>query len=1190
MVSVVLAFVQQPVTAGPFETTSADHYVPVDKGLSAQFLASLYEKGESTWYTGDDLPRLSMPVNGIAAGQVNIRGDGKLVHWDIFSYPYPPPTLGNFLSDRVIDQGFALRVKEDEKTTVRPLDADGFAKIRFCGEYPIATVEYTDETCPVSVRLKAFSPFIPLNATDSALPAVIMQYTLRNESDKTVQATLAGWLENAVCPEGYVGAWPAARFNEVHVSRDSAMLACAAKDTPPEEEGQTPIVFADFEQDGYGDWYVEGTAFGSGPSTGVSTGRHYADGFKGTGFVNSYTGGDVSTGRLISPEFTITRPFISFLIGGGRNETGVSVNLVVDGATVRSAAGDREGRMDRYSWYVADLIGQTARIEIVDKATGRWGHICVDQIEFLPAAKPLEPVIFEDFEREDYGSWRVEGSAFGDGPADGPIGVQWPVPGVQGTGFANSFHNTDSAVGRLISPDFTIRRPYISFLIGGGGHEGKTCINLVVDGKVVRSATGQLDEQLLWHNWDVTDLIGKLARIEIVDQERARWGHISVDRIEFRTSRRLSGFFSQLFMPDRTGRWRSVKKPPHWPKPDGPLANRPTFGTLALALLGEPGTLTGSASLPDGPMPDGLFHDSGIVSTEPAAKSLDETLRGALASTVSLEPGTETTMTFIVTWCFPNRVDRGQFYGNRFSDAREVATFIIDNRNRLVGDTLLWHDTYYDSSLPHWLLDRLHGSVTALAAGTCQWWRNGRFWTYEGVLCCPGTCTHVWNYAQAAACLFPELERSMREFNDFDSAFDDDTGMVRHYDYEPGYWSADGQCGTVLKAYREHLRSRDDSFLRTNWPKIKRVLEYAIQQDANDNGVFENRRYTTYDCFLKEPDTFTGSLYLAALLAGERMATYMADPAFADRCRRLFEKGSEFSQTRLWNGSYFFQQVADTSLDQYGTGCLSGQLFGQMWARQLGLGYLYQREKVGQALESIWRYNWAPDVGPQNRVHKPFGNNNWGQLPGEAGLFNCTWPKGRPAQKHINYANLVWPGVEFQVSANFVWEGMVEEALAVCRGNYNRYQPKPHPVPYRNPWDLPECGHYYVRGMSSWAVLLAVCGFQYDGPAGVIGFAPRMNPDRFRAAFTTAEGWGTFSQQRNENEQTDSMLLRWGTLSVKTLSFELPEETRVTSVRAAIDGDELPSSWVQDNGRVTVNLTDRITIERGEEMEVRMRW
>jgi fructan beta-fructosidase len=147
-----------------------------------------------------------------------------------------------------------------------------------------------------------------------------------------------------------------------------------------------------------------------------------------------------------------------------------------------------------------------------------------------------EDILIADFEGDTYGvGWKTEGTAFGTGPAKGTLPNQMEVTGYLGKGLVNSFLGGDDATGKLTSPAFTIERPYISFLIGGGGHDGLG-INLIMDGKIVRTARGPNvvpggSERLDWHDWDVSDLQGKEAFIEIVDSIGGGWGHINVDHI-----------------------------------------------------------------------------------------------------------------------------------------------------------------------------------------------------------------------------------------------------------------------------------------------------------------------------------------------------------------------------------------------------------------------------------------------------------------------------------------------------------------------------------------------------------------------------------------------------------------------------------------------------------------------------------
>ena len=158
--------------------------------------------------------------------------------------------------------------------------------------------------------------------------------------------------------------------------------------------------------------------------------------------------------------------------------------------------------------------------------------------ESAPAvAAEAGDILLADFEGKTYPEgWKVEGTAFGKAPARGTLGGQMHVSGFEGKGLVNSFLGGDKPTGKLTSPEFTIERDYITFLIGGGGHKGKTCMNLLIDGKVVLTATGPNtqpggSEFLNWENWDVRKYKGKKAVLQIVDDASGGWGHINVDQI-----------------------------------------------------------------------------------------------------------------------------------------------------------------------------------------------------------------------------------------------------------------------------------------------------------------------------------------------------------------------------------------------------------------------------------------------------------------------------------------------------------------------------------------------------------------------------------------------------------------------------------------------------------------------------------
>ena len=151
------------------------------------------------------------------------------------------------------------------------------------------------------------------------------------------------------------------------------------------------------------------------------------------------------------------------------------------------------------------------------------------------SVRAADDLVIADFEGADYGSWRTTGEAFGRGPARGTMPGQMHVEGFKGKGLVNSFFKGDDSTGSLASPEFRIERKFIAFLIGGGKSD-KLALQLLVDGKVVRSATGPNEKQggsesLAWESWDVAEFSGKMATLRIIDDAKGGWGHINVDQI-----------------------------------------------------------------------------------------------------------------------------------------------------------------------------------------------------------------------------------------------------------------------------------------------------------------------------------------------------------------------------------------------------------------------------------------------------------------------------------------------------------------------------------------------------------------------------------------------------------------------------------------------------------------------------------
>ena len=715
---------------------------------------------------------------------------------------------------------------------------------------------------------------------------------------------------------------------------------------------------------------------------------------------------------------------------------------------------------------------------------------------------------------------------------------------------AGSVEERDNRTGTLTSKPFTIERRFIRFWIGGGNRPGETCINLLANGKVVRTATGHNSNQMRQDGFDVSKIQGQTARLEIVDKAKGPWGNIGAGPIVFTDHRPTKGDAHH------------------------------DVGTMALALL-EPGESdAASPSAGEGAFPVAAFH----ADPRPkAAQQAGRKLVGAIVRKTALEAGQEATATFVIAWHFPRLKlkDGGRFYATRFQDAAAVAEHLAANFAALHAQTRLWHDTWYDSTLPFWFLDRTLLNTSILATSTAHRFATGRFWGWEGVGCCEGTCTHVWHYAHAVARLFPELERDLRKRTDFGAAQNPRSGVINHRGEGAGL-AVDGQAGCILRAYREHQMSRDAAFLKQLWPRIKLAMQCLIRMDKGE-GLVEGAQHNTLDQPWFGKVAWLSSLYLAALRACEEMAHELGDAEFAHTAREIFERGSRNLDRELFNGEYYYQVPDKEHARSVGShdGCEIDQVFGQSWAFQVGLGRILPEGNVKKALASLWKYNFAPDVGPFRKAHKP---GRWYAMAGEAGLIMCTWPRGEAArlqQGFDYYFNECMNGFEYQAAGHMIWEGMVQEGLAVTRAIHDRY----HPL-RRNPWNEIECGDHYARSMASYGVFLAACGYEYHGPKRHLAFAPRLSPEDFRAAFTTAEGWGTFSQKDEGGRRKAALAVRWGKLALKTLGLVPAAGAKPTVVTATLGGKPIEARVSVADGRARIEFAEEIAINAGQELAV----
>ena len=491
------------------------------------------------------------------------------------------------------------------------------------------------------------------------------------------------------------------------------------------------------------------------------------------------------------------------------------------------------------------------------------------------------------------------------------------------------------------------------------------------------------------------------------------------------------------------------------------------------------------------------------------------------------------------------------YYSTLFNGSSEVADYVFSEYDYLYNMTSKYRDILFRSSLPAYVLDALASNTAGLKTNLIRQDHLGRVHGYEGLGndfgCCPGNCTHVWNYAQSMAFLFPALEQKVREVSFLHDTHENGYQCFRTT-FPPGdYWfknvAADGQMGNIMRVYREWKLSGDSLWLAALWPKVKAALEFAwkgsgqprrgyewqnnasIPWDPGKEGVMRGDQHNTYDINFYGPNTMTGSLYLGALKACAEMAGYLGDMESSKEYLELYDNGRNYYETECWNGEYFIQLVevaegieirdrlvvkdAKSGTQeikyQYGNGCLSDQLFGQYLAHVSGLGYLFDSAKVDAAMDAIYRYNYKPDLSYFQNVQRVYALNN------EGGLLTCTWPLGVRPQFPFVYADEVWTGIEYQAAASMIWSGYVSEGLDVVKSVRDRYRGF-----NRNPFAEIESGRFYARSMSSWGVLLALSGFEYDGVVHSMKFDPKINHLNFSTFWSCGSGWGEFKLKDKE--------------------------------------------------------------------------
>lgn len=496
------------------------------------------------------------------------------------------------------------------------------------------------------------------------------------------------------------------------------------------------------------------------------------------------------------------------------------------------------------------------------------------------------------------------------------------------------------------------------------------------------------------------------------------------------------------------------------------------------------------------------------------------------------------------------------WYTSKFAGIEEVSNYWKDQYSDLQKKSKLFSDSFYKSTLPAEVIEAVAANLTILKSPTVMRQYDGRLWSWEGCGdaggCCHGSCTHVWNYAQAIPHLFPALERTLRNTEFCESQ--DEKGHQTFRAVLPikaavhdFHAAADGQLGGIMKVHREWRISGDSEWLKKIYPMVQKSMDYCISTwDPKQRGVIEEPHHNTYDIEFWGPDGMHSSFYIGALQALIEMGTYLKKDV--SLYKTLADRGKKIMETTLYNGEYFIQDIEFKTLNagdptkaksfggdyskeakelldkegpkyQYGAGCLSDGVLGVWIASMCGLKDYIDASKIKSHLKAIHKYNLKSNLAEHANPQRPAF-----ALGEEGGLLLCTWPKGGKLSLPFVYSDEVWTGIEHQVASHLMLMGNVKEGLDILRASRDRYDGR-----IRNPFNEYECGHWYARALSSYGYLQALTGVRYDAVDKALYVDSKVGD--FTSFISTESGFGSVVYKAGK----PSLNVVYGTIEVNKM-------------------------------------------------------
>jgi uncharacterized protein (DUF608 family) len=609
-----------------------------------------------------------------------------------------------------------------------------------------------------------------------------------------------------------------------------------------------------------------------------------------------------------------------------------------------------------------------------------------------------------------------------------------------------------------------------------------------------------------------------------------------------------------------------------------------------------------------------------------------------VSGSTSLGPFSSGSVGFAMSWFYPNHLGTnddellGHRYEEWFASSTDVMKYVVANREMLETKTRAFRNLLYGTSAPTWLIDAVTAQLSTLTKSSF-FVRDGRFGVWEGGPGCCGLQTLDVSYywTSLVAHFFPSIQAAQQrltasfqlsedspEWAEYAMAFagnrslfekklaedpdlaenaikrrdvlreiiavtgEDPSGRIPHFfpasfDVVDAYHMIDLMPKFALQAYRDYLATGDEDLLREMWPKITLAMDHNIQFDPADKGLLYHydRRQTgtaissqTYDAWdFLGYSAYANTIWIAALSACEKIAAIVGDDAYAVRAADMRVKAMANIESLLWNGEYL-DLWNDPIAERSDNCCMADQLSGQWYANACGLADVISAEKRRSCLQAIVQHN----TKEEGLINGAYPDGPRVSIEGE-----MLYPDGTERVCPITgQADTPWTGTEYAVASLMLQEGMTSEGLKIVRHVFDRYHAE------GMDWNHIECGGHYARSMSIWQVYMDLCGLSWNAPEMTIGFAPRINADRFNSVAVIPGAWLEYTQERDGGTQHCTIRCANGSREIRGVAVPIPEGWERTGIIAKSDGREVRADIGPANGSATVNFDDPLLLREGD--------